>query len=500
MSNFSYVNPQDLQAIAAKLENLQKSFSAPYAGMQNAGRTGTAAISIDSLEPVVRSLTIEDEDFLLTKNIQTMPAKQTVYSYVLKTAVGTGVDTWGTQSYLPQEDIPQYLRVAETLKIQGIRKTITDMAAKINDAGGYMVDLQAEMDQDAALILTQDLERSLYVGGDMYLGMEGQIDGNVANSQSQQVRHIRGIQAQITEGNKSARGIIGDFIAYGNNKSTVFDEKGAVLSRPSVDRAVSAVRDNRGRIVEAHCTTDQLRHFRSTFFPFERGDLGASYAIKGADVNNEPKAGFSLQTTIGFVDFVPSVFKYMRVYPIPVHVGGNALVMSTITAGTQQAGTTSFKNGDEVRYVVQAAGIKGISEISNELVITVSADGNRPVINIPFIAGAEEFLVFRTAVGEASGTWKFCGKVVASPFGSVFVDSQAILPGLDSIVMLPKQDKRAKLAVLGSLVEKTTLGKKGLVDESIYVSYLACVLEMVRHHALLRNVYSELDDEIYGTI
>jgi len=172
--------------------------------------------------------------------------------------------------------------------------------------------------------------------------------------------------------------------------------------------------------------------------------------------------------------------------------------MGTITAGAQIPGTTSFKAGDVVKYVVQAVGIKGRTDVSNELSATVAADGNKIVVNIPANAMAEEFWIFRTAANGATGTWKFCGKVAAAGGAAVFVDGQAILPGLDSIVMLPKQDKRAKLAVLGSLVEKTQLGKKGLIDETIYVSYLACVLEFVRHHSLLRNVFSEAQDETYG--
>lgn len=487
--------------IAQKLESLNKSFAAGFPGLNNAGRTGTSAIAMDDLEPTVRSITLEDEDFLLTKEIQTLKAKHTTYSYVVKTAVRSGIDTWGVETFLPQEDVSQYMRVAEVLRVQGIRKTITHLAQTVNDAGGYMLDLEAENDKNASMSMAEGLERALYVGGDYYIDSNGLVDSTLAANPNSPVRVPRGIQAQIREGNKSARGIIGDFVGYGNNRATMFDAKGSVISRPTVDKVVSSVRENRGRITEAHCTVDQLRHFRATFFPYERGDIGQDYAIRGAGVKAEPKSGFALQTVVGNVDFIPSVFKYNRAYVEPVFSSsGSVAAPGTITAGSQIAGSTTFMAGDQVTYVVQSANINGMSMASNALTITVSADGNVPVVSIPFAAGVEEFLVFRTAVGGASGTWKFCGKVLASrnpAVATTFVDAQAILPGLDSVVFLPKAEYRAKLAVLGNMLTKMKLGLRGLVEETIYVSYLACILEYPRHHGLLDNAYHELQDIQY---
>jgi hypothetical protein len=500
MSGFSPLNQQELQVIAEKLESLNKSFSAGFPGLSSAGRTGTSAISIDSLEPNVRSITLEDEDFLLTKEIQTLKATQSTYSYVVKTAVRSGVDTWGIETFLPQEDTAQYMRVAEVLKVQGIRKTITHMAQMVNDAGGYMLDLESENDKNAAMSMAEGLERALYVGGDLYIAVDGSIDSMIAANPNAAVRFPRGIQAQIREGNKSARGIIGDFVGYGNNRATTFDAKGSVISRQTVDKVVSAVRENRGRAVEAHCTVDQLRHFRATFFPFERGDIGASYAIRGAGVDAEPKSGFTLATVVGDVQFIPSVFKYTRAYPTPLFTAsGNPPTVGTVAAGSQQAGSTTFVAGDVVKYVVQAVSVNGMSDISNEVVVTVTADGNKPVLTIPASATAEEFHVYRTTVGGADGSWKFCGKVLAVRGGATtFVDAQAVLPGLDSVIFLPKAQFRAKLATLGNLVSKMKLGLRGLVEETVYVSYLACVLEAPRMHGLLDNAFHELQDEQYG--
>jgi hypothetical protein len=494
VGNFQPMSGQELQAIATKLEGLTKSFAAGFPGLSNAGRTQTSAVAIDNLEPTLRSIALEEEDFLLIKDIQQMPAKSSVYQYVMKTAVRGGVDLWGVENFLPQEDHAKYMRVAEVLKVQGIRKTITHMAQLINEVGGYMVDLEAENDQNAAMAMSESLERALYSGGDYYMDSTGEIDATIAANPNGPVRQIRGIQAQIREGNYSARGIPGDFVGYGNNQTTLADARGATLSREFVDKICVAVRNNRGKIEEAHCTTNQLQSFRSTFFPFERGDMGAWYAPKGAGVDIEPKSGFNLKTVTGDVNFIPSVFKFSRIYVEPVYGSvGSAPSTPTITSTTPTAGTTNFKNGDVFVYTVQAWNVNGASMGSSTSTATLTADGQYVPVVIAAQSGVEEFWVFRTdATGV--GVPKFVGRVVAARAGATtFVDTGKILPGFDSVVFFPKKSNRAKLAVLSNLLTKMKLGRTGLVEEIVYVSYLACILEFPRHHALAMNVYQELD-------
>jgi hypothetical protein len=270
---------------------------------------------------------------------------------------------------------------------------------------------------------------------------------------------------------------------------------GAVLSREFVDKICVAVRNNRGKIEEAHCTTNQLQSFRATFFPFERGDLGAWYSPKGAGVDIEFKSGFPLQTVTGNVNFIPSIFKFSRIYVEPVPGSVNSAPSTpTITSTTPAAGTTSFKNGDVFKYVVQAWNVGGASQGSAESTATLTADGQYVPVVIAAQSGVEEFWVFRTLAGGASGTQKFVGRIVAARSGATtFWDIGKILPGFDSVVFFPKKANRAKLAVLGNLLTKMKLGRTGLVEEVVYVSYLACILEWPRHHALAMNVYQELD-------
>lgn len=494
---FEQMNTQDLGVIAKKLEGLSKSFSAGFPGMNNAGRTQTSAISVDNLESTMRSITLEEQDFLLLKDIQQMPAKQTVYQYVVKTAVRSGVDLWGIENYLPQEDHAKYMRVAEVLKVQGIRKTITHLAQLVNEQGGYMVDLEAENDQNAALGMSESLERSLYAGGDYYIDSVGAIDATIAANPNGPIRQIRGIQAQVREGNRSARGIIGDFVGFGNNQATLWDAKGGLLTRELVDKVCVSIRNNRGKAEEAHCTTNQLQAFRSTFFPFERGDMSQWYQIKGAGVDVEPKEGFPLMTVTGNVQFVPSVFKFNRMFPEPVtgSVGSAPSTPVLTAAPTFSAGSTTYKAGDVVKYVVQAVNINGMSNASAEKVVTIAADGNKVALSIDAQAGVEEFWIFRTEANGASGSEAFIGRVIADRSGgtTAFVDAQAFLPGLDGIVFMPKKANRGKLAVLGNLLSKMKLGRLGLSEETIYVSYLAHILEYPRMHALVNNVYQEIN-------
>lgn len=491
---FSAIDQGMAKAIGEKLERLSKSFSAGYQGLQSAGKTGLAALAAEQLDGTLRSITLEDKDFILTKEIPTLKATQTVYMYNVKTQVRSGVDLAGFEAFLPQEDHSQYMRVAEVLKVYGIRKSITQMAMFVNDAGGYSLDIEKENDINAALAMAESLERDLYIGGDYYNDGNGGIDSTLAANPNAPVRNIRGIQANIREGDQSQRGIPGDFKAFGNNRSVVHDRKGAVLDRAFLDKVITAVRDNRGAVREAHCTTSQLAEFRATFFPFERGDLGAMYQIRGAGVTNDEQQSLPIQTVGGVIDFIPTVFKYMRQRPEMV-VGSSGQMPATPSASAANAGSgtdAGFKAGEVFKYVIQAANISGMTAASAETSVTIAADGRPVELTITNVALAEHYLVFRTPVeSSVSGMQMFVGKIVPTRGSAttIFKDKNAVVPGLDSILFLPKDKNRAKLAVLGNLLNKLDLGVRGLAFESVYASYVGCVLDRPRSFSLVDNVY-----------
>ena len=500
---FAPIDATLAKTLSTKLEQLSKSFSAGYQGIQNAGRTGVSALAAEQLDPVLRSITLEDKDFLLTKDIPTIKATQTVYQYNVKTAVRSGVDLAGWEAFLPQEDASQYIRVAEVLKVYGIRKSITQMAQFVNEAGGYSQDLEKENDENAAMGMAEAMERDLYVGGDLFMTQSGSIDSLVASDINGRLRNVRGIQANIREGDQGQRGIPGDFTAYGNNRSVVFDRKGGVMERGFLDKIVTAVRDSRGAVKEGHCTTSQLAEFRATFFPIERADLNSRYAINGAAVTNDEHTRFPVDTVAGPLDFIPTVFKYNRLVPEPV-VGSVGAPPSTpinvvTSAGTVSGSGSGFAEGDNFRYRVQAVNIAGISSGSASVTYSVAAtnDDKTIVVEWDAAAGVEYYMVFRTPIeadGRA-GTEFYIGKLTPNVLGAgskvKFVDNDRIKPGLDSVLFMPKDKNRAKLVVLGSLLNKLNLGVKGLAFETVYASYFGCVVDRPRSYAVADSVFQQ---------
>jgi hypothetical protein len=496
--SFQPITADLAKSLAMKLETLAKSFAAGYQGIQNAGRTGISALAAEQLDPVLRSITLEDQDFLITKDIPTLKATQSVYQYTVKTAVRSGVDLAGWEAFLPQEDTSQYMRVAEVLKVYGIRKSITQMAMFINNEGGYSVDIEKENDINAALAMAEALERDLYVGGDYFMDSSGAVDALVASNINGQIRQIRGIQANIREGDQHQRGIPGDFIGYGNNRSVLFDRQGGVLERSFLDKIVTAVRDSRGAIREGHCTTSQLAEFRATFFPIERAMIGDSYGIRGPAVTNDEHGKFTVDTVGGPMDFIPTVFKYTRYRPEPVQ-GSVGVPPATPTIAVASGGSVTgsgFQATESYRYTVQAVSLAGMSSGSAPQSLTIAAgDDDKPVeVTITNVAGAEYYMVFRSPVesSAAAGTEMFCGKIIPSAGGStVFRDNGKLVPGLDSILFLPRDKNRAKLATLGNLLNKLQLGIKGLAFETVYASYVGCVVDRPRTFALADNVYQQ---------
>jgi hypothetical protein len=490
-----------LEAIANNLGSLNKSFSAGTPGAANMERTGLSAVAYDDVSSTLQSITLKDDDFLLTKEIQTIPAKQTLHQYVLKTNAGSDIDVWGMENMLPQENAAQYMRVAEVIKVMGIRKSITHLAQQVNDVGGYMLDLEAENEENALITLNNSLERALYNGGDSYIDASGNVDTQVASNPNGPVRVIRGIQAQIREGNVDSRGIIGDFIGYANNRSTVIDNAGQTLTRNVLDDMVTAVNGNKNEIEEIHSTQEQMRLFRSALFPMDRGDVGASYAIRGSDISTVNKKGFDIGTSGGPVRAISTVFKFEMIYLIPqVSSTGISIANPGTPSASQSVGLTSFKAGEIIKYRVQACSVNGRSDGSAELSVTILADGNNVTLTIPAQSGVEYFRVYRLNSGETTSqvnkssiyNHRFIGNVVAARQGStLFTDAQAILPGLDSMVFLPKKEKRTKLAAIGPRVSRIDFGIRGLAQERGYVSYVASILEQPRAHGLLTNVAAE---------
>lgn len=499
--SFAALDQSKIREIGQKLESLSKSFAAGYQGIQNAGRTGLSALAAEQLDPVMRTITMEDKDFLLTKDIPTMKATQSVYQYNVKTAVRSGVDLAGWEAFLPQEDASQYIRVAEVLKVYGIRKSITQMAQFINDAGGYSVDIEKENDINAALSMAEALERDLYVGGDYYMDSNGEIDGTIASNINGPIRNIRGIQANIREGDASQRGIPGDYIGYGNNRSVVFDRDGSVMERGFLDKIVTAVRDSRGAVREGHCTTSQLAEFRATFFPIERADINTNYAINGASVTNDEHGKFTVSTVGGPLDFIPTVFKYNRSTPTPV-VGSvgtapNTPTVSGVAAGAVLGQGSGFEEGQTFRYRVQAVNIAGISSASSSATYTVGVGDADKVAEVTIAGPAPEveyYLVFRSPeeTSGAAGTERFMGKVLPNRGGAtIFRDNGRLVPGLDTVLFLPRDKNRAKLATLGNLLNKLQLGVKGLAFETVYASYVGCIVDRPRSFALADNVFQQ---------
>lgn len=495
MSGLMPIDAGLAKSLAQKLEGLAKSFSAGYQGIQNAGRTGVSALAADQLDPVMRSITLQDSDFMLTKDIPTLKATQSVYQYTVKTAVRSGVDLAGWEAFLPQEDTSQYMRVAEVLKVYGIRKSITQMAMFINDAGGYSVDLEKENDENAALAMAEAMERDLYNGGDLFMDASGAVDAAAAANINGNLRQVRGIQANIREGDSSQRGIPGDFIGYGNNRSVIFNRKGGAMERGFLDKIITAVRDSRGAVKEGHCTTSQLAEFRATFFPIERANLGEAYAIRGAAVTNDEHAKFTVDTVGGPMDFIPNVFKYNRSKPVMIQGSvGNA--PATPTVGAAVLGVTDvgsgFAIGNTFKYRFQAANVSGISAPCAAVSATIATAGSSVGLPITNVAGVEFYLAFRTPVetSGAAGTEMYIGKIIPTNGGTTtFVDANRVIPGLDSVLFLPRDKNRAKLATLGNLLNKMQLGVRGLATEMVYASYFGCIVDRPRSFALSDNVY-----------
>ena len=489
----------DFQTLQQKFDQLQKSFAAGYHGLEAAGRTGLGALSKDNVDDVLRSIAVEETDFLLTRDMPVIDMKSTTYHYRVKTAVGSSglIDLAGTETFLPQEDAPQYVRVAEVAKIYGMKTSITHLAQLLNGSGeSFSLDLEQELDKNTSKALGMQFERDCYYGGDYFMDASGAIDYNIASTNYTLIRKMRGIQANVREGNRSIRGIPGDFIGYGANKSVVFNRKGQVMERGFLDKVATAINDNGGAIGEAHGTSSQVRAFRATFFPIERAMINESYAIRGPAITNDDRKGYEVDTCCGNVKFLSTRFKYQQIVPVAVSgsAGAAPATPSVALALSASATNSGFVAGQTFFYRVQACGITGMSAGSASQSVTVATANYAVDLTITNVTGAEYYKVFRTDVDTATaGKEMFIGNIARSNGAStVFRDNGRLIPGLNSVTFLPKDKKRASMGRIGGqLVHKMQLGLQGLGMEFAYASYVCTIVDTPRAMSIVDNVYED---------
>jgi len=255
-------------------------------------------------------------------------------------------------------------------------------------------------------------------------------------------------------------------------------------------------------IAEGHCTTAQLTEFRSTFFPVERADLATIYAIRGPAISNDEKARVPVDTVGGNIDFIPTVFKYKKYLPLPVGGSIGAIPATPVIASTAASASVSgsgFQEGQVFTYRVQAVNVNGISYGSAVSTHTVAAGEDDKAIELTITnqLGIEYFQVFRSQAGEASPSGKemLIGKIIpSSGVSTIFRDKDSLIPGLDSVVFLPRDKHRPQLAVLGSLLNKLELGLRGLASETVYASYFGLVVDRPRSYAVAENVFQTVEE------
>lgn len=494
-----------LSQLGQKIEQLTKSFNAVgYNTAPSAGRTGTNALVLESIDPVMKVITIQEKQFKLTKGLQTVDAKSSTYSFRVNTAVSLGIDPAIFENANPQEDAGQYVVVTEALKVYGVRQTYGIMQRLVADAGGMAINPEDEMDRTSAMSLAQAMERDGYAGGDYYINpLTGDIDPNVAlhfyGDRQPVVRNARGLQSQVRAGNQEMFGIPGDFENYGNSFRTVFDLAGAALTQESVDQHVQAVLDNAGEVSEAHATGQQMRSFRATFLApnggIQRIMLGERTPIRGPEISGDYDGqGFLVDSMGGPIRFVPAILKN-AVLQKPAMLSGSygAPPATPVVTSVTQALVAGSKLtiGQVYRILVQAVNIAGRSAPSAGNTVTVAATGNALDVLIAAQAGVESFNVFITpaAAGGAIGRELFAGRVVAPRAGATtFRWKAAVIPGLESIVYLPAERSRVKVAKLGNLVNKIQLGRIAMGDGIAYASFMAFVVEQPRSMAVVDNV------------
>lgn len=488
------------QDLAASLEQAYQTLSKSMTALGIQGLTVGQSVQMGQIgvmtnvESEMESLVMDESELHFVKECPVRKTSGLVYQYRMKTASGTaGLDLFGTENSMPQEDTGTYVGCQEVLKLIHIRQSVGDAVSFAAEAGGLAVDPEKECDDNAMVDIARAMELAAYSAHDKFIGADGQIaidtQHKPVRAQHFLARAPRGVIVQVRDKDASVMSIDNYFIGFANDQSVVGDLKGDVITRDFVESAVAPSRNAGFKLAECHITPDSATDFKKSLMPMERVLVDKMYHVGGDDASSFD--GFTYQSAAGVIQFRPSIFKYTEQKCRPRLNASNGVPPQMIpgsVAVAQVASGTQFALNEKFNYLVQACNING-SSAPIEVPVTVTAAGNGVRLTITNHPATEYYKVFRTkrGAGGEAGKEYYIGQCVAIGATSVFLDIDTIKPNCETLFWKSAKKEHLRLAVLGSLMNKTEFGRINSSKNWAYSSYYTFVVIFPRAFAVTDN-------------
>lgn len=325
-----------------QVQELTKALSTGY--QLGVGRTGGAALRVESLESSLKVLTYTASHIKLWKRIPKSPAYSTTEEYNQLLDYGGGQSPFVREGELPQATDTSYVRQVQLVKFLGTVREVTHQASLVHPAHGDLIALE---NQSGILWLLEQVEKGLFAG-DSSLAFSGQSE------------QWDGLDSLV-------------------DPSMILDLAGGSLQESDIEEAANEVIENYGFPTDMYLGTRTMSDLVKTMYP--RGRVQLPAPMNG-------QAGLTLQsvaTQAGVIEMQPDVFIRRRPAPRAAATSPNAPAAPASIVAAAMDGVDGDHNkgapaGDSnVNYVVTAANRFGESAptaVQGAVVVTSQADKN----------------------------------------------------------------------------------------------------------------------------
>jgi hypothetical protein len=204
---------------ASDMQNLQKALQATDVRGGDPTGTSGAPLKVESLENVLKILTLKESDIQFWKRIPKLPAFNTVEEY--NQLVSYGADRGGAynEGELPEEEDSVYKRKSQLVKFYGITKSVTHPMTLVNTNVGNLIQRET---QNGTLWILRKVDRSIVTANSDIIPQE-----------------VNGLYKQHFDGHEAT-------LDQYHSSEVVVDLRGKALTEDSIESAALGIIENFG--------------------------------------------------------------------------------------------------------------------------------------------------------------------------------------------------------------------------------------------------------------